>query len=104
VGSELAEYFASLRAAFDDRSSRRGIVVVEGDYVACQTWIEGTFVREFTLFGVRHLTRRPVYRLPGVEVRSVASAVSMRRVRVSAFFAPSIVSTCSRLRLCDSLS
>jgi hypothetical protein len=46
----------------------------------------------------------PAYRLPGVEVRRVASAVSMRRVRVSAFFAPSIASTCSRLRLCDSLS
>ena len=44
----LGDYFASIRAAFDDRSIRRGIVVVEGDYIACQTWIEGTFVREFT--------------------------------------------------------
>lgn len=44
----LAAYFASIRAAFDDRSIRRGIVVVEGLNVACQTWIEGTFVREFT--------------------------------------------------------
>ena len=44
----LAGYFQSLRAAFDDRSIRRGIVLVEGDHVACQTWIEGTFVREFT--------------------------------------------------------
>jgi hypothetical protein len=33
----LANYFKSIRAAFDDRSIRRGIVVAEGDYVACQT-------------------------------------------------------------------
>ena len=44
----LSAYFASLRDAFDDRSIRRGIVVVEGDLIACQTWIEGTFVRPFT--------------------------------------------------------
>lgn len=44
----LAAYFGAIRAAFDDRSIRRGIVVVEGNFVACQTWIEGTFVREFT--------------------------------------------------------
>lgn len=43
----LTDYFHSLRAAFDDRSIRRGIVVVEGLHLACQTWIEGTFVREF---------------------------------------------------------
>jgi predicted ester cyclase len=41
-------YFASLRAAFDDLTISRGIIVVEGDYVACQTTIAGTFVREFT--------------------------------------------------------
>jgi predicted ester cyclase len=44
----LTEYFAAVRAAFDDRSIRRGIIVAEGDYIACQTWIEGTFVRPFT--------------------------------------------------------
>lgn len=44
----LTEYFRSLRAAFDDRSIRRGIIVAEGDYIACQTWIEGTFARPFT--------------------------------------------------------
>lgn len=44
----LAAYFASLRDAFEDRTIRRGIVVVEGYTLACQTWIEGTFVREFT--------------------------------------------------------
>jgi len=43
----LAGYFKSVRAAFDDRSIRRGIMVAEGDYIACQTWIEGRFVREF---------------------------------------------------------
>src|SRR6266478_6318235 len=44
----LANYFKTIRAAFDDRSIRRGIVVAEASYIACQTWIEGTFVREFT--------------------------------------------------------
>jgi predicted ester cyclase len=44
----LNNYFKAVRAAFDDRSIRRGIVVAEGNYIACQTWIEGTFAREFT--------------------------------------------------------
>ncbi len=44
----LSAYFESVRAAFDDRSIQRGIIVVEGNDIACQTWIEGTFVREFT--------------------------------------------------------
>ena len=46
--AELNEYFKSLRAAFDNRSIKRGIMVVEGNYIACQTTIEGDFVREFT--------------------------------------------------------
>jgi predicted ester cyclase len=45
----LTAYFASLRAAFDDRKITRGIVVAEGSTIACQTWIEGTFVHEFTM-------------------------------------------------------
>jgi predicted ester cyclase len=44
----LTNYFKAIRAAFDDRSIRRGIVLAEGNYIACQTWIEGKFVREFT--------------------------------------------------------
>jgi predicted ester cyclase len=44
----LTAYFGSIREAFDNRSIRRGIIVVEDLLVACQTWIEGTFVREFT--------------------------------------------------------
>jgi predicted ester cyclase len=44
----LKAYFASLRAAFDDLTISRGIIVSEGDYLACQTTIAGTFVREFT--------------------------------------------------------
>jgi len=43
----LSNYFKSIREAFENLSIRRGIVVAEGEYVACQTWIEGTFVREF---------------------------------------------------------
>jgi predicted ester cyclase len=44
----LTNYFKSIRAALNDRSIRRGIIVVEGRYIACQTWMEGRFVREFT--------------------------------------------------------
>jgi predicted ester cyclase len=44
----LNNYFKALRAAFDDRSIRRGIIVVQGNHAACQTWIEGTFASEFT--------------------------------------------------------
>ena len=44
----LTNYFKSIREAFEERSIRRGIIIVEGQYVACQTWIEGKFVREFT--------------------------------------------------------
>jgi hypothetical protein len=42
----LQEYFASLRAAFDDLTISRGITVLEGGYVACQTTITGTFCGE----------------------------------------------------------
>jgi hypothetical protein len=45
----LSAYFASIRDAFEDRTIRRGIIVVEGDTAACQTWIEGTFVNDFTM-------------------------------------------------------
>jgi predicted ester cyclase len=44
----LTAYFQSVRAAFTDRSIKRGIVVTEGNYITCQTWIKGKFVREFT--------------------------------------------------------
>jgi predicted ester cyclase len=44
----LQGYFAALRAAFDDLTIERGIVLAEGDYVACQTTIAGIFAREFT--------------------------------------------------------
>jgi predicted ester cyclase len=44
----LTAYFASIRAAFDDRKITRGIIVAEGSTAACQTWIEGTFTHEFT--------------------------------------------------------
>jgi predicted ester cyclase len=44
----LTKYFKAIRAAFDERSIRRGIIIAEHKYVACQTWIEGRFVHEFT--------------------------------------------------------
>lgn len=46
--SGFTDYFRSIRAAFDNRSIRRGVIIAEGNYIACQTWMEGTFVREFT--------------------------------------------------------
>jgi|SRR6185437_15330361 len=33
----LTDYFRAVRAAFSDRSIRRGIIVAEGEYIACQT-------------------------------------------------------------------
>jgi hypothetical protein len=33
----LTNEFKSIRAAFDDRSIRRVIIIVESDYIACQT-------------------------------------------------------------------
>lgn len=45
----LTAYFEAIRFAFDDRSIRRGIMIVEGNHIACQTWIEGRFVNKFTM-------------------------------------------------------
>lgn len=65
----LKGYFASLRAAFDDLTVSRGIMVVEGDHVACQTTITGTFAREFTHSPVGSLPpngRRIVFELMNI--------------------------------------
>lgn len=45
----LNAYFASIRAAFVDRSIRRGIMIADGNLIACQTWIVGRFVNQFTM-------------------------------------------------------
>jgi predicted ester cyclase len=65
----LKAYFASMRAAFDDLTISRGTIIVEGDYVACQTTITGAFVREFTHSPVGPLPpngRRVVFELMNV--------------------------------------
>jgi predicted ester cyclase len=67
----LMAYFASVRAAFDDRTITRGIIVVEGSTMACQTWIEGTFVREFT--------QSPAGPLPPTGTRVVWDLISIFR-------------------------
>jgi len=67
----LTAYFASVRTAFDDRKISRGIVVAEGDTVACQTWIEGTFVREFT--------QSPAGPLPPTGARVVMDLINIFR-------------------------
>lgn len=68
----LSAYFASLRSAFEDRSIRRGIVLVDGDVIACQTWIEGTFVHPFT--------HSPVGLLPPNGARVVMDLINIFRV------------------------
>jgi predicted ester cyclase len=67
----LAAYFASMRAAFDDRKITRGIIVAEGNTVACQTWIEGTFAREFT--------QSPAGPLPPTGTRVVMDLINIFR-------------------------
>ena len=67
----LTAYFASVRAAFDDRKITRGIIVAEGRTVACQTWIEGTFVREFT--------QSPAGPLPPTGTRVVMDLINIFR-------------------------
>lgn len=67
----LKTYFTALRAAFDDLTIQRGIVVVEGNYVACQTTIAGTFVREFT--------HSPVGPLPPTGTRVVFELMNIFR-------------------------
>ena len=67
----LAAYFASIRAAFDDRKITRGIIVAEGNTVACQTWIEGTFAREFT--------QSPAGPLPPTGTRVVMDLINIFR-------------------------
>jgi len=67
----LTAYFASLRAAFDNRKITRGIIVAEGNTVACQTWIEGTFAHEFT--------QSPAGPLPPNGARIVMDLISIFR-------------------------
>lgn len=43
----LTGYFTFVRVAFDDLSILWSMIVVESDHIACQTWIEATFMREF---------------------------------------------------------
>jgi predicted ester cyclase len=67
----LTAYFASLRAAFDNRKITQGIIVAEGNTVACQTWIEGTFTHEFT--------QSPTGPLPPNGARIVMDLISIFR-------------------------
>jgi predicted ester cyclase len=67
----LTAYFASLRAAFDNRKITRGNIVAEGNTVACQTWIEGTFTHEFT--------QSPAGPLPPNGARIVMDLISIFR-------------------------
>ena|SRR5256885_15547787 len=87
----LKGYFASLRAAFDDLTISRGIIVAEGDYVACQTTIAGTFVREFT--------HSPVGPLPPNGNRVVFEVLNLFRYDGQGRLAEEWVQTDNRSRL-----
>jgi predicted ester cyclase len=87
----LKAFFASLRAAFDDLTISRGVMVVEGDYVACQTTITGTFVREFT--------RSPVGPLPPNGSRVVFELMNIFRYDRTGRLAEEWVQTDNRSRL-----
>jgi predicted ester cyclase len=87
----LKGYFASLRAAFDDLTISRGIVIVEGEYLACQTTITGTFVREFT--------HSPVGPLPPNGRRIVFELLNIFRYDEQGRLAEEWVQTDNRSRL-----
>jgi predicted ester cyclase len=87
----LKGYFASLRAAFDDLTISRGIMVVEADYVACQTTITGTFVPEFT--------HSPVGPLPPNGSRVVFELINIFRYDDQGRLAEEWVQTDNRSRL-----
>jgi predicted ester cyclase len=87
----LKGYFASLRAAFDDLTISRGIIVADGDYVACQTTIAGTFVREFT--------HSPVGPLPPNGNRVVFELMNIFRYDAQGRLAEEWVQTDNRSRL-----
>jgi hypothetical protein len=89
----LKGYFASLRAAFDGLTISRGIMVVEGDYVACQTTIAGTFVRDFT--------HSPVGPLPPNRDRVVMELMNIFRYDELGRLAEEWVQTDNRSRLRD---
>jgi SnoaL-like domain len=67
----LTEYFRSLRAAFGDRTIRRGFIVPEGEYIACETWIKGTLARP--------LTQSPAGRLEPTGARVVMDLINIFR-------------------------
>jgi predicted ester cyclase len=87
----LKAYFASMRAAFDDLTITRGIIMVEGDYVACQTTMTGTFVREFT--------HSPVGPIPPNGSRVVFELINIFRYDDQGRLAEEWVQTDNRSRL-----
>ena len=89
----LKGYFGSLRAAFDDLTIDRGVIVVDGAYVACQTTIAGTFVREFT--------HSPVGPLPPNGKRIVFELMNIFRYDDQGRLAEEWVQTDNRSRLRD---
>ena len=44
----LISYFQAVQAAFAPLVIKRGIIIEEDNYIACQTFIEGKFINDFT--------------------------------------------------------
>ena len=87
----LKRFFGSMRAAFDDLTISRGIVIVEGAHIACQTTITGTFAREFA--------QSPVGRLPPNGKRVVFEIMNIFRYDHHGRLAEEWVQTDNRSRL-----
>ncbi len=44
----LVSFFQAMQDAFAPLTIKRGIIIEQDDYIACQSFIEGKFVNEFT--------------------------------------------------------
>ncbi|PNW27273.1 ester cyclase [Formosa algae] len=44
----LISYFQAVQAAFGSLVIKRGIIIEQDNYIACQTFIEGKFINDFT--------------------------------------------------------
>jgi hypothetical protein len=78
--SGLTNYFKAIRAAFDDRSIRRGVIIAEGNYIACQNMDRGRICpRVHTITGGSFASERPTRRLGPPEHLPVRRSGAARR-------------------------
>jgi len=67
----MREMWTAVHARYSEMRCEVPIIVAEGDYIACQTWIEGTFARPFT--------RSPAGRLEPTGARVVMDLMNLFR-------------------------